>query len=109
MRASSGLREGPTGPTIIELASTAPGRHQEGWLWTDAVIAFLALYPLVVIDGPIAKRAAVLRRANRWKLPDAIQAAATEALGARLATRNTKDFPPTRHPWVHVPYELAMT
>jgi hypothetical protein len=36
---------------------------------------------------------------------DALQAAAARQHGLRLATRNTKDFPPERFAFVHVPYK----
>ncbi|MBK6580422.1 MAG: PIN domain-containing protein, partial [Sandaracinaceae bacterium] len=57
-------------------------------------------------DGPVADLAAALRREHRWKLPDALQAAAARQHGLRLATRNTKDFPPAKHAFVVVPYTL---
>jgi predicted nucleic acid-binding protein len=68
--------------------------------------ALLSRFRLLVIDGPIADLAAQLRREHRWKLPDALQAAAARQNGLRLATRNTKDFPPERFPFIHVPYTL---
>jgi predicted nucleic acid-binding protein len=43
---------------------------------------------------------------NRWKLPDAFQAALALSRGLRLATRNTRDFPPERFSFVEVPYHL---
>jgi predicted nucleic acid-binding protein len=70
------------------------------------VRALLDALPLVVIDAPVADLAAELRRSFRWRLPDAIQAAVAIHHGLRLATRNTKDFPPRRHDFVVVPYEL---
>jgi predicted nucleic acid-binding protein len=68
--------------------------------------ALLSRFRLLVIDGPIADLAAQLRREHRWKLPDALQAAAARQNGLRLATRNTKDFPPERFAFIHVPYTL---
>jgi predicted nucleic acid-binding protein len=68
--------------------------------------ALLNRFRLLTIDGPIADLAAQLRREHRWKLPDALQAAAARQHGLRLATRNTKDFPPQRYAFVHVPYTL---
>jgi predicted nucleic acid-binding protein len=56
------------------------------------------------LDAAVADLAARLRREHRWKLPDAFQAALALHHGHRLATRNTKDFPPERHPFVLVPY-----
>jgi predicted nucleic acid-binding protein len=66
----------------------------------------LDLYPTLVIDREIADRAAELRRQYRWRLPDAFQAALAQIHGLKLATRNTRDFPPDRHPFVVVPYSI---
>ncbi|HEX4826543.1 MAG TPA: PIN domain-containing protein [Candidatus Polarisedimenticolaceae bacterium] len=68
------------------------------------VRSLLDAIPLVAIDAPVADLAAELRRAHRWRLPDALQAAAALHHGFSLATRNTKDFPPRRHAFVIVPY-----
>jgi hypothetical protein len=62
--------------------------------------------PLIAIDQPVAVLAARLRRRHRWRLPDAIQAAAAVHHGLKLATRNTRDFDPRRHDFVVVPYTL---
>jgi predicted nucleic acid-binding protein len=69
-------------------------------------MALLNRFHLLVIDGPVTDLAAQLRREHRWQLPDALQAAAARHNGLRLATRNTKDFPPERYAFVHVPYTL---
>jgi hypothetical protein len=63
-------------------------------------------FPLIAIDAAIADRAASLRRRHRWKLPDALQAAAALEHGRILVTRNTKDFEPKRHAFVQVPYSV---
>jgi predicted nucleic acid-binding protein len=68
---------------------------------------WLDRYPTLVIDRQTADLAAELRRAHRWRLPDALQAAVAQQHGLRLATRNTKDFSPQRHSFVVVPYEAA--
>jgi predicted nucleic acid-binding protein len=68
--------------------------------------ALLNRFRLLTIDGPVADLAAQLRREHKWKLPDALQAAAARQHGLRLATRNTRDFPPERYSFVHVPYVL---
>lgn len=56
------------------------------------------------ITKTVADRAAAFRRKERWKLPDAFQAALAEVNSLRLVTRNTKDFDPKRHAFVLVPY-----
>jgi predicted nucleic acid-binding protein len=81
------------------LSGVAPGQAR-------AVRMLLDRFPLISIDAPVADRAAALRQQHRWRLPDALQAAAALQHGLLLATRNTKDFPPRRHPFVRVPYVL---
>jgi predicted nucleic acid-binding protein len=68
--------------------------------------SLLNRFQLITIDAAVADLAAQLRREHRWRLPDALQAAAARQHGLRLATRNTKDFPPHRYSFVHVPYTL---
>jgi hypothetical protein len=58
-----------------------------------------------VIDTPVADLAAQLRSEHRWKLPDAFQAALGVHHNLRLVTRNIRDFPPNRHPFIEVPYK----
>jgi hypothetical protein len=65
---------------------------------------WLDRYPTLPIDRQTADLAAELRRKHKWKLPDAFQAALATQHGLKLATRNTRDFPPQRHPFVVVPY-----
>lgn len=67
---------------------------------------FLDCFPTLAIDQVIADRAAVLRRSEGWKLPDAFQAAIAERHGLQLVTRNRRDFSPRRHPFVVIPYRL---
>lgn len=54
----------------------------------------------------IADLAAHLRRQEGWKLPDALQAAIAQHHQIQLVTRNTKDFPAERYPFVLVPYRI---
>lgn len=54
-----------------------------------------------------ADEAARLRQSHRWKLPDALQAAVAQIHGLQLATRNTRDFDPVRHPFVVVPSTIG--
>jgi len=66
---------------------------------------FLLNFQTLPVDGAVAERAFLLRRANRIKLPDAIIQATAEDSGRILVTRNTRDFPPGT-PGVLVPYTL---
>ena len=52
-----------------------------------------------------ADLAADYRQQYRWKLADSIQAAIARLNNLLLVTRNTKDFSPSRHPFVLVPYK----
>jgi predicted nucleic acid-binding protein len=61
-------------------------------------------FPLLIIDRPIANLAATLRRQNRWKMPDALQAALSGH--HKRATRDTDDFPLKRYRFVIVPYTI---
>jgi len=68
--------------------------------------ALLDRFALILIDREVADAAAELRRTYRWRLPDALQAAAALGNGLQFATRNTKDFPPDRFEFVIVPYAV---
>lgn len=68
--------------------------------------AFLKLFPTHEVTEEDADLAANLRRENRWKLPDALQAAVAINRRLTLATRNSKDFDPDKHSFVVIPYRL---
>ncbi|MEO0556595.1 MAG: PIN domain-containing protein [Bacteroidota bacterium] len=89
--------------SVITLAEVLAGVDDAG---EDALRQYLATFRVLELDRAIAERAAALRRAERWKLPDAIQAAFAQHHGIRLVTRNTKDFEPERHAFVLIPYTL---
>ena len=72
----------------------------------DPVRRLLDRYPALPIDAETADLAADLRRANKWKLPDAFQAALAQRHGLKLATRNIRDFPPEKHSFVVAPYRI---
>lgn len=59
--------------------------------------------PIMQEDADLA---AELRRANKWKLPDALQAAIAINHKLILATRNSKDFSPQHHAYVSIPYVI---
>ena len=73
----------------------------------DLVRQLLNRFHCLPIDVRVADLAAELRRTWKWRIPDALQAAAAIAVGGQLATRNTRDFDPARHPFVVVPYMLT--
>jgi hypothetical protein len=63
-------------------------------------------FRLIVIDAAVADLGAELRREHRWRLPDALQAAAACVHSVKLATRNTRDFDPAIHAFVVIPYTV---
>jgi predicted nucleic acid-binding protein len=63
-------------------------------------------FTTLIIDSGIADLAATLRRQNRWKMPDALQAAVAKNHKLKFATRDTDDFPPQRYRFVTVPYTI---
>ena len=98
-----GLDPEVTAISVITRAEILVGFDEE-----NAKIAksLLDQYQLLIIDKDIADRAAELRRAHGWKLPDAFQAALAIHHHTRLSTRNTKDFDPEKHSFVEIPYFL---
>ena len=98
-----GEHDGPLRISAVTRAEVLSGYAEEERV---PVVRLLDRFALVAIDAPVADLAADLRYRYRWKLPDALQAAAALAHGLRLATRDTKAFSPERHAFVHVPYCL---
>ena len=89
--------------SVVTRAETLTGYPEEK---QGDIRQFLDRFPTLGVDAEIANLAALLRREHRWKLPDAFQAAIAQYHGLRLATRNTRDFPEDRFPFVLVPYRL---
>lgn len=106
-------------PATDYLAATGTAGHISAITYAEVLTGFqddgnrrrarllLARFGFIELDSAISELAADLRRTERWKLPDAFQAAAAVHHGLRLATRNTKDFSPEKYDYVLVPYELA--
>lgn len=91
--------------SVITLSEVLVGAGERD---KPAIELFLGGYRCLPLDEATARLAADLRKENRWKLPDAFQAALATIHGLRLATRNTKDFSDARHPFVTVPYNLSL-
>lgn len=90
--------------SVVTRAEVLTGYADDEWTIVEDVIE---LFPILQIDAQVADMAARFRRdRRRLKLPDAFQAALAQHHGLRLATRNTRDFPPDRFPFVEVPYTL---
>jgi predicted nucleic acid-binding protein len=93
--------QGRSAVLVITRAKVLSGCEAGGGRPGEAFIA-----PLPNIDREAADEAAALRRAHRWKLPDAFQAALAQRHGLKLATRNERDFPPKDFEFVVVPYRV---
>ncbi|MFO7931621.1 MAG: PIN domain-containing protein [Desulfosalsimonas sp.] len=72
----------------------------------DTAKNFLHQFTILSIEPETAEIAAELRRKNKWKLPDAFQAALAVYHHIRLVTRNTKDFSPDKHSFIEIPYSI---
>ena len=85
--------------TVIEvLVGTTPASEA-------AERALLAQFETVPLTEDVAEETAVIRRARRIRLPDAIIWASAQTTGRLLVTRNTKDFP-SDDPGVRIPYTV---
>ena len=69
-------------------------------------LELLNLFVTFPVTVEVADMAAALRRSQRWKLPDALQAAIAKHHELVLVTRNTCDFQAGGTPEVWVPYRL---
>lgn len=89
--------------SVITRAETLAGFDEHSAaLALDLLNVFVTL-PVTVDTADAAAR---LRRSQRWKLPDAIQAAIAIENGLTLVTRNTRDFQPGGHPEAIIPYTV---
>lgn len=89
--------------SVITRAEVLAGLDDE----QAAVVAdLLDLFPALPITVEIGDLAARLRRSERWKLPDALQAAVAQQHGLVLVTRNTRDFRDGEVIGVMVPYAV---
>jgi predicted nucleic acid-binding protein len=98
------LNPDSTAISVITLAEILVGLDKEA---TGKAQLLLGQFRILSIDPPVAEKAAVLRRRYGWKLPDAFQAALALQHHIRLVTRNTKDFDPSKHSFVEVPYKIS--
>ncbi len=90
--------------SVITRAETLAGLDEQS---TSVARELLDIFMTLDMTTDIADRAAQLRRTERWKLPDAIQAAVAIQHGLTLVTRNTRDFRPRDTPLpVLVPYRI---
>ena len=95
--------EGQSFISVITRAEVLSGFDAGG---AAQALRLLERFPTLAIEREAADLAAELRRAHRWRLPDAFQAALAKLHGLRLATRNVRDFSPQRFDFVVVPYRV---
>jgi predicted nucleic acid-binding protein len=87
--------------SVITRAEVLAGTMPE---FREPVLQLLNQFSTLPVTAAIADDAAELRRTERWKLPDAIQAAVTRAHNLVLVTRNSRDFRDGQPVRVLIPY-----
>ena len=105
--ATSWLRSLHEGEAVISAITRAEVMAGGSTDERAAAFALCEEFACLPLTKEIADRAAELRRAHRWRLPDAFQAAVAVELGLRLVTRNSRDFNERAHPFVSIPYRLG--
>jgi predicted nucleic acid-binding protein len=76
---------------------------QEDW---DSAMELLNSMKLLTIELEDYISAAKVRQMYRLKLPDALLVSLVQKHHLTLLTRNTKDFNPSIHKFVRIPYKL---
>ena len=89
--------------SVITRAETLAGFPAASASLARKLLDTFATLPVTV---EVADAAARLRRTQRWKLPDAIQAAIAIREGLTLVTRNTRDFKAGGPVAVETPYQI---
>lgn len=90
--------------SVITRAEVLAGFNEDE---TSLAKQLLDAFPVLPLTTAIADVAARLRRTQRWKLPDAIQAAIAKHHELTLVTRNTRDFQSNELIDVLVPYRVG--
>jgi len=97
------LEEGQAVISVVTRAEVLSGGvAEEGYAAGELCDKFECL----ALTKDDATLAAELRRRNRWKLPDAFQAALAKRHGLRLVTRDVRGFDGQKDAFVLVPYHL---
>lgn len=94
------------GEAVISVITRAEVLSGSASLETAAAFDLCEQFACLPLAKETADHAAELRRKNKWKLPDAFQAALALDHGLRLVTRNSRDFDPQKHPFALIPYRL---
>ena len=90
--------------SVITRAETLAGFTAESEHLARELLDSFATLPVTI---EVADLAARLRRSQRWKLPDAIQAAIALQEGLTLVTRNSRDFRDGDPVSVEIPYSAG--
>jgi predicted nucleic acid-binding protein len=97
------LEEGEAVLSVITRAEVLSGGSREEAHAARELCDRFECLPLTKDDATVA---AELRRKNRWKLPDALQAAVAKKNGLKLVTRDARGFDETKYSFVFTPYRL---
>lgn len=90
--------------SVITRAEVLVGASNKNHL---AIKRLLDSFETILLISEIADIAATLRCENKWRLPDAFQAAVCKYHDLTLVTRNSKNFSSQKHSFVHIPYQLT--
>lgn len=89
--------------SVITRAETLAGFSDET---EPLALELLDNFPTLPVTREVADLAARLRRTERWKFPDALQAAVATRHGLTLVTRNIRDFQESETLNVLAPYRV---
>lgn len=98
------LKEGEAAISVITRAEVLSGGTAEE---ADLALRLCDKFECLPLTEEDATVAAGMRREMRWKLPDALQAAAAKRHGLKLVTRDVRGFEERGHPFVLIPYRLT--
>lgn len=89
--------------SVITRAEVLVGFDDKSATMAKQLLDYFQAIPITKEDADLA---AELRRAYRWKLPDALQIAISKNHKLKFATRNTKDFNSAQHSFILFPYQI---
>ena len=100
----NGLEEGEAVISAITRAEVLSGGTAEESRAAQEICDAFECLPLTKDDATLG---AELRRRNRWKLPDAFQAAVAKRHGLQLVTRDIRGFDQRKYAFVLIPYRTS--
>ena len=87
--------------SVITRAESLTGSDEHTIASATKFLNFFTTLPITVHEADIA---ATLRRTEKWKLPDALQAAIAKSHKLKFVTRNSEDFSINKYKFVMIPY-----